>query len=143
MWTEAPLHITGCAIAPAVTYAVRARAADGVFFSEPLVVNTIHVPIVPQFWGDVTGGPEPGQPPYTGRWLPPDRSASMADVQAAIRTFQNEAEATGFPPRVWVDMEIDQVVNMGDIQFLVMAFEGRAYSDIGLSLIGVDPADCP
>ena len=67
----------------------------------------------------------------------------MADVQAAIRTFENKTAETGFPSRVWVDMEIDQVVNLGDIQFLVMAFEGTDYANIGLPLIGLDPADCP
>ena len=61
----------------------------------------------------------------------------------AVRAFENLAEDTGFPPRVWVDMEIDQVINLSDVSFIVMAFEGREYADIDLALIGVNPADCP
>ena len=78
-----------------------------------------------------------------GQWLPPDRVTSLADVSAAIRTFEDRAEDTGFPPRVWVDMEINQVINLADVSFVVMAFEGRDYSEINLDLIGIHPADCP
>jgi hypothetical protein len=78
-----------------------------------------------------------------GVWLPPERAMNMADVGNAISTFENRLEDTGFPPRVWVDVEIDQVISLSDIQFIVMAFEGKAYADIQLELIGVDPADCP
>ena len=78
-----------------------------------------------------------------GLWLPPEGTMNFADVGNAVRTFENCTDDTGFPPRVWVDMESNQVINMADVSFIVMAFEGRAYSDIGLSLIGVDPADCP
>ena len=68
----------------------------------------------------------------------------MADVGNAIRTFENLTEDTGFPPRVRVDVEINQVINMGDIQFIVGAFEGVAYADLtDLDFIGVHPADCP
>jgi hypothetical protein len=66
----------------------------------------------------------------------------MADVQA-IRTFENVSEDTGFPPRVRVDVEVNQVVNLADIQLLLMAFEGSVYADIQLPLIGTDPANCP
>ena len=78
-----------------------------------------------------------------GLWLPPERATNFADVGNAIRTFENRSEGSGFPPRVWVDVEINQVINLGDIQFVVNAFEGKAYADIGLPLIGIDPADCP
>ena len=43
-----------------------------------------------------------------------------------------------------MDVENNQVVNLGDIQFVVMAFEGVAYADLAdLEFIGVHPADCP
>ena len=142
-WTESPLHVTGCGIVPVVSYEIRATTDGGTTFSDPLEINTIHAPATPQFWGDVTGGPEPGQPPFTGRWLPPEGAMGMGDIQAAIRTFENVAEETGFPPRVWVDVEINQVINLADIQFIVKAFEGTAYTDIQLELIGIDPGDCP
>ena len=69
---------------------------------------------------------------------------NMADIGNSIRTFENRTENTGFPPRVWVDVEANRVVNLADIQFLVMAFEGVAYADItDLDYIGWHPADCP
>ena len=68
---------------------------------------------------------------------------SMGDIQAAIRTFENVTEESGSPPRIWVDVEINHVVNLGDVQLLVMAFEGTGYADIQLPMIGIDPADCP
>jgi hypothetical protein len=140
-WTEMPLHITACGIAPAVTYYVQASADEGTSFSDPLEIGTAHNPDGDaQSWGDVTGGPVPGMP---GLWLPPERSTNFGDVGNALRTFENLAEDTGFPPRVWVDVEINQVVNLADIQFILNAFEGRQYADIGLPLIGSDPADCP
>ena len=74
---------------------------------------------------------------------PPEWTTNFADVGNAIRTFENRSEGTGFPPRVWVDVEINQVVNLGDIQFIVNAFEGVGYADVQLELIGKDPADCP
>ena len=61
----------------------------------------------------------------------------------AIRTFENNVADTGFPPRVWVDVESNQVVNMGDVAFIINAFEGTAYADINLPDIGIHPASCP
>jgi hypothetical protein len=141
MWTEVPLHITGCGIAPAVSYEIRASADDGGSFSDPLEIGTAHNPEgLTQSWGDITGGPVEGMP---GVWLAPERATNLADVGNAIRTFENRSEDTGFPPRVWVDVEINQVINLADIQFIITAFEGTAYADLNLPLIGVDPTDCP
>jgi hypothetical protein len=141
IWTEIPLHIADCGIVAVVTYQIQASTDGGATVSDPLEIGTAHNPDgETQSWGDITGGPAPGMP---GLWLAPERATNLADVGNAIRTFENRAEDTGFPPRVWVDVEIDQVVNLGDVSFIVMAFEGRAYADIGLDLIGVHPADCP
>ena len=141
VWTEAPLHITACGVVPLATYEMRVSADEGETFSDALVINTIRNPVgEEQSWGDVTGGPVPGMP---GFWLPPEGTTNLADVQDSIRTFENRLEDTGFPPRVWVDMEINQVINLGDISFIVMAFEGREYADINLPLIGIDPTVCP
>ena len=82
----------------------------------------------------------PGMP---GLWLPPEGTMNFADVGSAIRTFENRTDETGFPPRVWVDMEINQVINLADVQSVLSAFQGTAYAEIQLELIGVDPADCP
>jgi hypothetical protein len=122
------------------TYAVRASADQGSSFSDSLEVGTAHQPEgEAQSWGDVTGGPEPEM----GYWLPPERSTNFTDVGSAIRTFEHQLLSPGFPPHVWIDVEVNQVVNMSDIQFIVNAFEGRDYADIGLPLIGIDPAECP
>lgn len=88
----------------------------------------------------MTGGPDPVNP---GDRLPPEGAMNMGDVGSSIRTFENRTEGTGFPPRIWVDVEINYVVSLGDIQFLVTAFEGKPYADIQLPLIGVHPAVCP
>jgi hypothetical protein len=141
IWTEVPLHMTECPVAPVVTFAVRATDDGGVFFSEPLVINTIHKPPgLVQSWGDVCGGPVGGAP---GSWYPPDGAAGFDDISNAIRTFENRLDETGFPPHVWVDMEIDQVVNFADLQHLITAFAAAPYASINLPLIGVDPIDCP
>ena len=140
-WSEVPLHITGCGIAPAVLYEIRASADDGANFSDALAINTAHNPEGDaQSWGDITGGPVSGMP---GLWLPPERATNFGDVGNAIRTFENRTDGSGSPPRVWVDVEINQVISLGDIQFIIKAFEGTAYADLNLPLIGVDPADCP
>ena len=125
-----------------VTYHIRASADEGGWFSDPLEIATAHNPEgLSQSWGDITGGPVPDMP---GRWLPPEGSTNMADVGNAIRTFENQTEDSGCPPRVWVDVESNQVINMADIQFIVGAFEGVAYADLpDLDFIGVHPADCP
>ena len=139
-WTESPVHVTGCGSVPVATYEIRGTADVGMMFSDPLVINTIHAPVEPQYWGDVAGGP------YfeTGLWLPPNRAMGFDDIGACIRTFEGRSDATGFPPPAWCDVEINEVVNLGDIQFLVKAFEGKEYTDlIGLPLIGIHPADCP
>ena len=141
-WVESPVHFTGCGVVPVASYEVRSSGNEGGLFSDPLEVVTAHKPDgTAQSWGDVTGGPDPVNP---GDWLPPEGAMNMGDIGNSIRTFENRTEGTGFPPRVWVDVENNHVVNLGDIQFLVMAFEGRAYADIeDLDYIGWHPADCP
>ena len=140
-WTESPLHLTDCGIVPAVTYGIRTSPDGGETFSDPLMIATAHDPEGDaQSWGDITGGPVAGMP---GLWLAPERATNFGDVGNAIRTFENRSDGSGYPPRVWVDVEINQVVNFGDISFVIKAFEGTVYADLDLELIGVDPADCP
>jgi hypothetical protein len=133
--------VTECGIVPLVTFEIRATGDGGVTFSAPLEINTVHALVGDaQSWGDITGGPVEGMP---GLWLAPDRVANFGDIGNAILTFGNHGGATGFPPRVWVDVEINQVVNFADVQFLISAFEGVEYAAINLPLIGIHPADCP
>jgi hypothetical protein len=142
-WIENPLHVTGCGIVPDVAYQIRAFANGGLDYSPTtLTIGTARKPQGgAQSWGDITGGPVAGMP---GLWLAPEHVTNLADVQAGIRTFENRAEDTGFPPRVWIDVETDKVVSLGDIQFLISAFEGTTYAGIAdLPNIGWHPADCP
>ena len=141
LWSENPVHITGCDIVPAVTYYVRASTGH-LGWSDPLEIATAHNPEgEAQSWGDITGGPVSGM---SGLWLAPERSMNFGDIGDAIRTFENRGDATGFPPRVWVDVEINQVINFGDVGFLIKAFEGTAYAELAdLEFIGVHPAACP
>ena len=141
-WTEAAVHITGCGVAPAVAYEIRASHDEGTTLStQALTMSTAHHPQGDaQSWGDITGGPVPGMP---GVWLPPERSTNFGDVGNAIRTFENRSGDSGYPPRIWVDVEINQVINLADVQFVVSAFEGNAYTDLNLPMIGVNPSDCP
>jgi hypothetical protein len=142
LWQETPLHVNGCGIVPVAVYDVRSTPDDGQTFSAPLRINTIPDPEgSSQSWGDLTGGPVPDMP---GSWLPPEGAANMADVGNAIRTFEARTENTGYPPRVWVDLESDHTISFSDIQFLIMAYEGSDYADLpDLEFIGVHPADCP
>ena len=50
------------------------------------------------------------------------------------------SEAADYPTA----LEIDKVVSLGDIQFLISAFEATAYADLlDLPHIGWHPVDCP
>lgn len=142
LWQEAPLNVNDCGIVPVAGYEVRSSPDDGATFSAPLRINTIHDPEGDtQSWGDITAGPVDGMP---GLWLPPERATNMADVGNAIRTFEKRSEDTGYPPCVWVDLEANHTINMGDIQFLIMAFEGESYAGLNdLPFIGIHPVDCP
>jgi hypothetical protein len=135
-----PLYVTGCGIAPGVSYEI--RSWDGTKYSTPLDIDTTPKPTGPSHsWGDLTGGPDD---PPSGYWSPPDGVTNMTDIQGALRSFEGNLSGTGAPRRVHVDLEINRAVNLGDIQFLVWAFEGVNYVDIpDLKYIGVHPADCP
>jgi hypothetical protein len=142
-WTERPVHVTGCGLVPAVDYEIRASADGGASLSPAgLAIGTTDRPDgESQSWGDVTGGPVPGMP---GLWLAPEGATNFGDVGNAIRTFEGRSDGTGAPPRVWVDVESNRVINLGDIQFIVNAFEGGSYAGLAdLPFIGVHPSDCP
>ena len=141
-WVEVPLQVTDCAVAPMLAYEIRASADSGGSFSDPLQINTIHDPGGVQFWGDLT------ETPGGGVYWPPGAAMNFDDIQSAINTFLSLPVNTG-PPQAWVEMETNHVITLGDIQFLIKAFGGTYYRDIGpfwagpRFLIGGDPAACP
>jgi hypothetical protein len=142
VWREKPVHVSGCGIVPACGYEVRSSADGGAHVSPPLAIATARDPDGDaQSWGDVTGGPVPGM---AGLWLAPEGATNFGDVGNAIRAFEGRTEDTGAPPRPWVDVESNNVINLSDVQFIISAFEGTAYADIAdLPFIGVHPVDCP
>ena len=82
-WTETPLTIQGCAIAPVMTYAI-APSLDGVapvLGVAPLEIMTIRQPNFD--YADLTGGPTPGEPVGTS-YLPPNDFTTVQDAQVVI-----------------------------------------------------------
>ena len=80
------------------------------------------------------------------QWGPPDGATNFDDVSATVFLFQSAPGLT-VPHVTWVDMHgndggdatVDPpnyVANFADIQFIVLAFQGRSYPFD-------DPADCP
>jgi hypothetical protein len=116
---------------PRATYELRATA-DGIDFTSPLVVPTAAQPTSPplKWWGDIVGMKA------AGAWTAPDGFVNMDDIQAAVHTFET---TLGAPHWTWVDVEDEipnQVVNLTDVQFILLAFESAPYPFR-------DPADCP
>ena len=130
-WTEDVIHVGDCEIVPFATYKVR-TTPDEVTFSDPLELKTISELEPGKYWGDVVGAFEGGV------WTPPNTVVNFTDIQAAIKTFQREANA---PHITWVDLEgsggvPNVVLNFTDIQFLVLCFQSAEYPFSS-------PASCP
>ncbi|MCH8243120.1 MAG: hypothetical protein IH897_10995 [Planctomycetes bacterium] len=122
------VRVGDCEIVPAATYEIRSTS-DGVNFDPPVVVDTTAPPTA-KFWGDIVGE-------YNGvSWSPPNGVQNIADVLAAIRTFQNKASAA---PLIWADVQPEtpnRVANFNDVLLLVLAFTAQPYPFSA-------PADCP
>ena len=122
------VRVGDCEIVPAATYEIRSTS-DGVNFGPPVVVETT-APPTDKFWGDIVGE-------YNGvSWSPPNGVQNIADVQAAIKTFQ---AAEGAAPLTWADVHPEtpnRVANFNDVLLLVLAFTAQPYP------FGA-PADCP
>jgi len=141
-WSENLLHIGDCEIVPSATYEVRATM-DGVTFSPPLVVGTIHRPGLWQF-GDAVGvgtGALPPMPGFTG----PNGVVNVTDIQAFQLTAQGDSSPSVHS--TWVDLHglgagspPNFVLNVADIQRIKFGFLGQIFTDVPEQL---DPADCP
>lgn len=124
------LHITGCPIEPTSDYDVRAVFLGTA--STALSVPTALRPSGGKWWGDIVG--ELAAP---GVWTAPDGVASFKDVQAALLTLTGGAVVPPgpIPPGTvahlsWADVggaDTNSVVNIDDVLFLVMAFQGDQY----------------
>jgi hypothetical protein len=158
-WQEYPLLVTGCQIVPAATYLITA-SSDGLGpdLGPSLEIMTAHRPgCTGQRWGDISGGPVEG----LDMWLPGEGVTGINDVQFVIMTIAyGPVNVAGSPlggPRLeWCDMEIDHVVSLSDMQFVIAAFEARTMASyvevpdnclqpLGPSsrpIIGHEPCDC-
>ena len=129
IWPEDTLYVADCGIVTASTYLIRATA-DGVTFSDPLVLSTTPKPGEGKHWGDCIGT-------FDGvQWPPANGVVNIDDVFAAIRTWQVLPTA---PPIDWMDVHPEQpnfLINISDAQFLIFAFQGKVYPFS-------NPQDCP
>ena len=143
VWTEDTLHITACEIVPVASYEVRSTA-DGVTFSDPLMIGTINKPQVQ--YGDCVG------PVVGGAYTPPDGFTNVTDVQAYLIANQGGASA---PHTTWVDVHgalvgsactggdcivPQQILNVGDLQTIKFGFLGQTYVETPGQ---ENPGDCP
>jgi len=131
-----------CEIVPVATYAIRGTV-EGVQFSDPLTVATIHKPIG-RYYGDVVGTGTGDMPPLPG-FTPPNGNVNVSDVQAYILTAQGDSSPSVHP--TWVDLHGEGegsppnfILNVSDLQRILFGFEGREYTDTPQQ---IDPADCP
>ncbi len=133
-WSSCDIaHLTGCPIAPTTTYAI-ATEVDGELSTEVLL-DTQARPGV-KFHGDVVGF-------FDGMvWTKPNRTTSIDDVVAAIKTFQvpsafnaTHLSVTDVHPNLNGD-QINLIVNIGDVFALILAFHGTVYP-------GSDLTQCP
>ena len=159
------VHVGDCEVVPRATYGIRAVSVDTGGVSDELVAATIARP-GSNHWADgvsalakyCTGDwtPCPGGsvdcPPGEScllQWGPPDGAANFDDVTATVFLFQSLPGLT-VPDTRWVDMHGNStgtpgsegfdppnyVANFSDIQFMILAFQGRPYPFY-------DPGDCP
>ena len=133
-WTESVIHIGACEIAPVQTYAISATA-DGVVFSDPLVVTTIEKP-EGKFWGDIVGN-------FDGVvWSAPNGLVGVDDVNAMIKFLGLKlaphitvVDLVGSAP-TFVNFD----ANATDLQMVLEAFGGGTWPPLSVTGVGY-PAD--
>ena len=158
----AVIQVGDCEIVPNATYGVRAANTATGALSDELSLATIARPGA-NYWADGVGplgdyctgtwAPCPNGVPdcpsgesCNPQWSPPDGATNFDDVTATVFLFQSAPGRT-VPDVTWVDMHGDDggdamvdppnyIANFADIQFIVLAFQGRPYPFL-------DPADCP
>jgi len=119
-WTDAVIHVRGCAIVPGNEYTIEATN-DNIAFSSPLSVFTTPVPLPRQF-GDLVGSF------LANSWLSPDGIVNSTDIVAVVKRFQLDPNAPHFT-RVDTDGALPQgVVNGADMLRIVRSFELKPFS---------------
>jgi hypothetical protein len=138
----AVLHVADCEIVPVATYAIRATT-DGVEFSEPLEIGTIHKP-GEKYYGDTVGMGTGALPPSPG-FTPPNGVVNVTDVQAFVLTMQGVSSPSAHI--TWVDLHglgdgvpPNYMLNVSDLQRILFGMDGQQYTDAPDQL---NPSDCP
>ncbi|MBN4058877.1 hypothetical protein JYU10_00240 [bacterium AH-315-J04] len=130
-WTDAVIHVRGCALVPGNEYIIEATD-DNVAFSAPLSVFTTSVPL-PRQYGDLVGDF------FAQIWLDPDGIVNSTDIVAAVKRFQLDPQAPHFT-RVDIDGVLPQgVVNSADILRTIKGFELQPF---GFGVIGCELGQC-
>ena len=134
-WNESIVHVGDCEIAPVRSYAIRATA-DGIFFSDPLIVATIAQP-QGKFWGDLVGN-------FNGiEWSEPNTLVNVDDVTALIAFITDRpgaAHITRIDLAGGAPSFINFLVNATDLLLELKAFQGDPFPPIPLVVDGY-PAD--
>jgi len=161
----AVVHLGDCEVVPRATYGVRAVDVATGAESAQLAVSTAGRPGA-NYWADCVGPLDqyctgnwapcpngdadcPLGETCLWQWGLPDLSTNFDDVTALIFLFQSTPGKT-VPEVPWVDIHGNDsglpgsenfdppnyVANFSDVQFIVLAFQGRPYPFD-------DPADCP
>ena len=133
VWTESPVHVGDCEIAPVQSYALSATT-DGSIFSDPLVLATIDKP-QGKFWADIVGS-------FDGTtWSAPNYLVNVDDVVAWVKYVTLKPA----PHVTVVDLDGETpnfIINATDLQFILAGFRGETYPPPSFSNQG-PPVDCP
>ncbi|UCE58773.1 MAG: S8 family serine peptidase [Phycisphaerales bacterium] len=136
------IYVGDCRVIPAATYEIR-TTTDGVTYTDPVEVATIHAPGI-RYYGDVVGVGTGAMPPVVG-FTGPDGIVNVTDVQAFILTAEGSISPS--VPWTWVDLHgiglgspPNFILNVSDLQCILFGLEGQAYAD-GPS--HYNPANCP
>lgn len=92
-WEENFVHITGCEIAPAADFELRATTDGGGTFLPAVILKITDRPTQNRWWGDVAGF-------FNGTyWSPPQGVTNIADAGASGNEFRGQLEAQGIARR--------------------------------------------
>ncbi|MHC4695575.1 MAG: hypothetical protein ACYTFA_02405 [Planctomycetota bacterium] len=137
VWPESVVHLGDCQVVPVASYRIRATL-EGVTFSDPLEIGTIHQPR-PRFHADIVGD-------ATGTdFTEPQGIVNVTDIQSFlfcakgrdIAPHMTSCDVTGLgagtPPNF--------LPNVADLQVLLKGIKGLTYLESHSD--NLNPADCP
>ncbi len=129
-WTESPVYVGGCIIAPGNIYDI-APTTDDINFGTATIVATTSVPS-PRFYGDAVGIFDN----TSAKWTAPDGLVTANDILAAIKKFQLDPDAPHVSRIDIVPTQPNGVISASDVLSFALAFQGVPYPHPA-------PQDCP